>query len=142
METIFGFLLRASLGMTLFYIVYWVFLRKETFYKATRWFLLAALLTAVILPLFPVRYTVLTEMNADTSVYKTIAETFKNIPIVNVEKSATESFRWKHALLLVYLTGVAIFLLRLLSQTVILVYLAFKYKVKSMDGIRIVENEK
>ena len=142
MEPIFSFLLRASIGVVLFYLAYWFFLQKETFYKANRWFLLAALLTTVLLPLFPVRYTVFTEMNSDTSVYKTIADTFKNIPIVNVEKSTAESFRWEHAVLLVYITGAVIFSLRLLSQTIILVYLALKYKVKSIDGIRIVENEK
>ena len=43
METMFGFLLKASAGMALFYSVYWLFLRKETFYTANRWFLLAAL---------------------------------------------------------------------------------------------------
>ncbi|MBN2637435.1 MAG: hypothetical protein JXR61_14265, partial [Prolixibacteraceae bacterium] len=142
METIFSFLLRASLGMTLFYLVYWFFLRKETFYKATRWFLLAALLTAVLLPLFPIRYTVFTELNSDATVYKSIADTFKNIPNAHIDKSTAESFRWEYAVLLIYITGAAIFLLRLLSQTTILFYLSIKYKVKSLDGIRIVENEK
>ncbi len=142
METIFSFLLRASFGIALFYLVYWIFLGKETFYKANRWFLLAALLTAVLLPLFPISYTVITELNSGTTAYKTIADTFKNIPNANVDKSTSESFRWEYAVLLVYLTGVAIFLLRLLSQTTILIYLMIKYRVKSLDGIRIVENEK
>ncbi len=53
METIFNFLLRASSGIILFYLVYWFFLRKETFYKANRWFLMAALLMAVLLPHIP-----------------------------------------------------------------------------------------
>ena len=97
---------------------------------------------AVLLPLFPIRYIVFTELNSDATVYKTIADTFKNIPNANIDKSTSESFRWEYAVLLVYLTGVAIFLLRLLSQTTILIYLMIKYRVKSLDGIRIVENEK
>jgi len=43
---------------------------------------------------------------------------------------------------LVYLTGAAIFLFRLLSQTFILIHLMVKYRVKSFNGIRIVENDK
>ncbi len=142
METILNFLLKASSGIVLFYIVYWFFLRKETFYKANRWFLLAALLTAVILPLFPIRYSVLADPETDATVYRTIADTFKNIPVVNVHKSTAQGFNWEQALLLIYITGAAIFMLRLLSQTVILIYLMIKYRVKSLDGIRIVENER
>ncbi len=142
METIFNFLLKASSGIGLFYLVYWFFLRKETFYKANRWFLIVALLTAVLLPLFPLSYTVIAEPNSNTTVYNTIADTFKNIPVVKVDKSTTQIFHWEQVVLLIYLTGAAIFLLRLLSQTTILIYLMIKYRVKSQDGIRIVENEK
>lgn len=34
-----------------FYLLYWVFLRKETFYVGNRWYLLTGLLTSIILPL-------------------------------------------------------------------------------------------
>lgn len=34
-----------------FYLLYWVFLRKETFYVGNRWYLLAGLVTAIVLPL-------------------------------------------------------------------------------------------
>ncbi|BDB53196.1 M56 family metallopeptidase [Flavobacterium ammonificans] len=34
-----------------FYLLYWVFLRKETFYVGNRWYLLAGLVTSIILPL-------------------------------------------------------------------------------------------
>ncbi|HSH19120.1 MAG TPA: M56 family metallopeptidase, partial [Draconibacterium sp.] len=142
METIFAYLLKASSGIVLFYLVYWFFLRKETFYTANRWFLITALLMAVLLPLFPVQYSVLVEAENSITVFKTITDTFKNIPVVSPTEPTTTSFSLQQSILLIYLTGTAIFLLRLLTQTLILIQLMIKYRVKSLDGIRIVENEK
>src|SRR5680860_803378 len=142
METIFAFLIKSSTGMVLFYLVYWLFLRKETFYSANRWFLLIALISALLLPFFPVQYSVFIESENSKIVYKTISDTFKNIPVIATSETATESFNWQQAVLLVYITGAAIFLFRLLTQTFILIHLMIKYRIKSMDGVRIVENEK
>ena len=142
METIFAFLLKASSGIVLFYLVYWFFLRKETFYTANRWFLLTALLAAVFLPLFPVQYSVLVDPENSKTVFKSISDTFKNIPVVSASELPEERLNWQQAVLLVYLTGAALFLLRLLTQTFILIRLMIKYRIKSLDGIRIVENEK
>ena len=141
METIFLFLLKASAGMALFYLVYWLFLRKETFYSANRWFLLAALLSAILIPLFPVHYNVLVEPNENSAALKTIADTFKNIPVVQAEEFEN-GISWQQVLFIIYLTGASIFLLRLLTQTVILIRLMIKYRIKSLEGVNIVENEK
>ena len=53
-----------------------------------------------------------------------------------------KSINWQQAVLLIYLTGAAIFLFRLLVQSFILIHLMIKYRIKSLDGVRIVENEK
>ena len=52
METIYIYLLKASGLIALFYLAYYFLLRKETFFTANRFFLLAGLGTAVVLPLF------------------------------------------------------------------------------------------
>jgi TonB family protein len=142
METIFEFLLKASSGIALFYLVYWFFLRKETFYTANRWFLLTALLSAIFIAIFPVQYSVLIEAENNKTVFKSISDTFKNIPVVTDSELPTESFNWQQAVLLVYITGAALFLLRLLTQTFILIQLMIKHRIKSLDGTRVVENEK
>lgn len=141
METMFGFLLKASTGMALFYSVYWLFLRKETFYTANRWFLLVALLTSVLIPAFPLQYTVLVDQ-PETVTFKTIADTFKNIPVFTSHEIQPESFNWQRFVWLVYLVGVTIFFFRLLIQTVLLVWLILKSEPKFNAGIRIVENQK
>ncbi|HSO85290.1 MAG TPA: M56 family metallopeptidase [Draconibacterium sp.] len=143
METLFEFLARASAGITLLYIVYWTFLRNETFYRANRWFLLFALISAVLLSLFPLHYSVLVEPEKNTTIFQALNDTFKNIQPVQSEVSETnENFGWRNIILTIYITGTAIFLIRLLTQTVILIHLMFKCRIKSLDGIRIVENEK
>ncbi|WP_281225352.1 M56 family metallopeptidase [Flavobacterium aquiphilum] len=50
METLFINIVKSSGLIAVFYIAYYLLLRKETFFTANRWFLLAGLLTSVILP--------------------------------------------------------------------------------------------
>ena len=84
METLFAFLLKASLGIILFYLVYWLFLRNETFYKANRWFLLLALVTSVLIPAFPVKYAVMYETENVTGAFKAMTDAFRNAETVSV----------------------------------------------------------
>lgn len=50
METVFLYLLKASLLNVAFYAVYTVLLRKETFFCTNRWFLLSGLVISTVLP--------------------------------------------------------------------------------------------
>ncbi|REG96154.1 M56 family metallopeptidase [Flavobacterium aquicola] len=50
METLFIYIAKSSGLIALFFLAYYFLLRKETFFTANRWFLLAGLLTSVILP--------------------------------------------------------------------------------------------
>jgi beta-lactamase regulating signal transducer with metallopeptidase domain len=143
MESLFEFLIRSSAGITLLYIVYWMFLRNETFYHANRWFLVIALISSVLLPLFPLHYSVFVEPEKNTTIFQALNDTFKNIQSIQPEVSeTTDDFGWGNIILTIYITGTAIFLIRLLSQTIILSHLMIINRIKSFDGIRIVENEK
>ncbi|WP_346855856.1 M56 family metallopeptidase [uncultured Draconibacterium sp.] len=143
METLLIYLGNASAGIVLFYLMYWFFLRKETFHRANRIFLVLGLVFSVFLPLFPLQYSVLVEAENTGKAIKTISDTFKHIPVFADDTDmSTVDFGWQQAILLVYLTGAAIFLLRLLTQSFVLIHLMIKYRIKSINGIRIVENEK
>ncbi|AWK06102.1 peptidase M56 [Flavobacterium crocinum] len=50
MEALFIFILKSSGLLTMFYFAYISLLRKETFFNSSRWFLIAGLITAVVLP--------------------------------------------------------------------------------------------
>lgn len=51
METLLLYLLKSALLLSLFWGVYVLFLRKETFFSLNRWFLLLGILTAIGLPM-------------------------------------------------------------------------------------------
>ena len=51
MENLSIYFFKASSLTALFFIAYYVLLRKETFFKSNRWFLLAGLFTSALLPL-------------------------------------------------------------------------------------------
>ncbi len=143
METLFNFLIKASAGIALFYLVYRLFLQKETFHSANRWFLLAALFTSVAVPLFPVHYTISMETGNQTTAFQALSETFKNARLIDTAPEAAEiPFTVERTLLLIYFTGAVLFLLRLLTQTFVLAKLVLKNKIQSIEGIRIVENKK
>jgi hypothetical protein len=142
MNAVLTYLLNASIGIALFYSVFWLFLRNETFHRLNRSFLFLSLLLAVILPLFPLHYNVFVENTEQTSVPQTIPDTFQNIPIFNGNEEAGFTWNWEYALLLIYMTGASIFFLRLLVQTFIIVGIVIKYHIKTINGQHIVENEK
>ena len=143
MEALFDFLLRASAGIALFYALFWILLRNETFYNANRFFLLCVLLTSILLPLFPVHYTVLVENPNNQKVFHALSETFRNAQPAEIGMQIQQpTFSWKQATLMIYLTGAALFLIRLLAQSISLILLILKSKMKKIEEIRIVENEK
>ena len=142
METILLFLLKASVGMVVFYLLYWLLLSKETFYSANRWFLIGAVLVSAIVPLFPLQYTVFVDAGNSEPVLKTISDSFKNIPVVAEKNSLNQEFNWAVVLLAIYGTGAFIFFLRILTQTIVLLHLMFKHQPLSLNGVRIVKNEK
>jgi hypothetical protein len=78
MKTVLSILLQASVSMALLYAVYWFLLRKETFFQANRFYLVGALLLSVLLPIFPLKYTILVAQGEPT-VFEALAEAFHQI---------------------------------------------------------------
>ncbi|TXD81855.1 hypothetical protein ESY86_16655 [Subsaximicrobium wynnwilliamsii] len=44
------YLLKASAVLIIFYVCYYLFLRRETFFQTNRWFLLAGLVVSICIP--------------------------------------------------------------------------------------------
>ena len=143
METLFAFLIKASAGIALFYFVYWIFLRNETFHSANRIFLLLALASSVLIPLFPIHYLVLVTPEKNNALFSSLSSSFRNTPDVNKsDLFFSPGMNWEIGILFIYITGAALFLLRLMVQTFTLFYLILKHKIKLVNGFRIVENKK
>ena len=144
MSNLFYFFIQSSISMALLYLVYWVFLKKETYYSSNRFFLLFALTISIILPLSPIQYSVMVEGEMNTSnIFTEIGGALNGASYYKGSGfESGNSIGWIQVLLIVYLTGVSIFLLRLLTQTAILSIQILKNKSKYMEGLRIVETEK
>jgi beta-lactamase regulating signal transducer with metallopeptidase domain len=58
MESLLIYLAKATGLITLFFMAYYIFLKKETFFSSIRFFLLAGIVTSLLLPLFTITKTV------------------------------------------------------------------------------------
>ena len=106
-----------------FWLVYIVFLRKETFFRLNRWFLNIGLLASLIMPLFPVRYAVRIEP-------KVPVDLLDWVKLATVVPS-TESVQLNYWLL-AYVLGSVFFLIRFLRQTVPLLRMKKKAEIVTL----------
>jgi hypothetical protein len=130
------YLVRASLSMSLLYCVYWFFLKKETLFRVNRIYLISALVISMIIPMITLHYS--TSLPAVYSSDLIHANLFEE----SSGSTAGSLSGLSSAALIVYLTGVAIFLFRILWQFILLAAIIFKSESKWNDGTRVIENDK
>ncbi|WP_281632699.1 M56 family metallopeptidase [Flavobacterium luteolum] len=86
MEALFIFILKSSGLLAMFYFAYIFLLRKETFFNSSRWFLIAGLITSVIMPFVVYTKVIWIEappMPSPVPVITTTANTIESIPTSN-----------------------------------------------------------
>lgn len=141
MEPLFAFLIRSSAGIILFYIVYWIFLRNETFHHANRWYLIGALGLSVLIPLFPIRYAVPVEPLENIIFFQALNGPFNTVqPAQSLSTETPGGKDLTSILSAVYITGAFLVLLRLLIQMGFLTHLFTQSRIISREGIRFAEN--
>lgn len=142
MSTLMFILTQASIAMALLYAVYWFLLRKETFFQSNRFYLLGALLMSVLLPLFPMKYTIWVAQG-DPKVFEALSEAFKQIrPDESPVAEATSGFTPFNLLMIVYITGAGFVLLRLLWQTLRLLLELSQSESLVLHDVKIIENKR
>lgn len=144
MEYLLTYLLKASLGIVLFYLIYVLLLRKETFYLSNRLYLLFGLITALLLPAFPLTYVTPVQVASNATFYS-LTEGSLNALIAPTAAEAGNGSFWKDPITLItsiYIIGALVFFLRLLVQTISVV-IRLKYGEKSFyNGVQLVEIKK
>lgn len=133
METFLYYCLKAGLVLIWFWIIYRLFLQKETFYRFNRFFLLTGMVTALLLPLYTVHYTVeilpaemmvytTTETDAETNRVAAAMYIANESGLINhfdhgtesvaaVEKKSVLTALFRNGLPVVYITGALVLLL-------------------------------
>ncbi|MBS7253755.1 M56 family metallopeptidase [Flavobacterium branchiicola] len=140
MEALFIFIAKSSSLIAVFYFAYYFLLRKETFFNSNRYFLLAGLLTAVILPLIiytkvvwiepiPVSYTLPANYNHVTSFSPKIVE------------NDTFEINWFLVSLTVYTIGFSAFLIKFAIDFYSLNNVLKGKKIKQQEDFKFIDVE-
>jgi len=132
MDSLFTYLLQSGACLTLFYAVYWLFLRRETFFTLNRIYLLAAAALSFLLPLF----------RLPSPFFQTVIMLPATVPAVPASASgvgATSAFLTPlSVLLLVYFSGVAILLARFFLRLTRIVRTIRACGCRRQRGLRLV----
>jgi hypothetical protein len=105
METLFIYCIKSSGLIGMFYLAYYFLLRKETFFNSNRWFLLAGLITSVVLPL--VVFTKIVWVAPSPT-----AIDWSKIPVTTPIDNETFEINWYIIFGIVYSIGLLVFLLK------------------------------
>jgi TonB family protein len=109
METLATYLIKSSVWLTGFALVYALFLRNERFFVLNRIYLVSGILVSIIFPLFTWHYTVVLPVVPTTEVFE---------PQVQGITEVSEPFLTQNVLLLfTYISGIAYLIFRILRQT-------------------------
>ena len=94
MEALFIFILKSSGLLAMFYFAYIFLLRKETFFNSSRWFLMAGLITSVVLPFVVYTKVIWVEappVPAPDPIITTTTTDVSNIPTSNHEAAVYDT---------------------------------------------------
>ncbi|MFN7099837.1 MAG: M56 family metallopeptidase [Flavobacterium sp.] len=87
MEPLQLYFIKASSLLALFFAVYYVLLRKETFFTGNRWFLLLGLVTSAVFPLLTYTEIIWVDPNPNPI-------DWSNIPVSNYKTEAPPTINW------------------------------------------------
>ncbi len=139
MEALIQYGFQFSIAITLFYGLYLLILRNETFYNANRYYLIFGLILAVILPLFPISYVSPISLGSNADFFS-LSDKYASDHTLAIEEGATQNtWTFIDFLIAFYVLGIIIFLARLIWQS-----LNVSKKIKSSDyiiieGIKVID---
>ena len=135
-----NFILESGISLSVFAMIYILFLRKETFFKLNRLFLLSSVLFSVVLPFLKFRiYDADPVMLAEITVmpYKNLIEAV-TVYGKDLSGSVEEAILSANLIILIYVAGVVFFLGRFLFRLVVLCRLISKNHIQHLHGFYLV----
>jgi len=133
MNSFITYLLHSSVMLVVLYAVYWLFLRKETFFLVNRIYLLLTVSLSLLLPLFEFRV-----LQHITPTSMTILLEAVTISPEKVGKAVTAHISGFEMVSMIYFAGLAIFLLRLIFKFVQIWIIVKRNKIIRKEGLNIV----
>nr|WP_315148792.1 M56 family metallopeptidase [uncultured Flavobacterium sp.] len=105
METLFIYLVKSSGLIGLFYLSYFALLRKETFFNSNRWYLLAGLISSVVLPMLV--FTKIVWVDPTPSNFD-----WSKLPVTAPIKEESFEINWFLVVSFLYSIGILVFLIK------------------------------
>lgn len=140
MNNMVNFILESGISLSVFAIIYMLLLRKETFFKLNRFFLLSSVLFSVVLPflhfqVFNANPVMLSEITVTP--YRNLIEAV-TVYGKDLSGSIEQVILSANAVVLVYLAGVAFFLVRFLVRMLKIFLLVSRHHIQQMNGFKLV----
>ena len=133
MNAILIYLAESALSLAVFYAIYWLFLRKETFFRVNRFYLLSMITFSFVFPLLPAGWI----PSAPSATMAVILEPVLISP-GKMDETLGAHVQWVELAGLVYFTGILVFLLRFLVQLAQIYLIARRFGISSHHGLRVV----
>lgn len=144
MNSAVNFIIESGISLSFLSLIYILFLRKETFFKLNRLFLLGSVLFSVILPflkfkIFAPQPVMLAEITVTP--YRNLIEA---VTVYSRGFSGTveQAILSTNLLIIIYLLGIVFFFGRFLFRVIQLLLLVRKNQVQALDGFKLVVLEK
>ncbi|MEI7896377.1 MAG: M56 family metallopeptidase [bacterium] len=133
MNTLFIYLFESATCLAVLYSIYWIFLRRETFFRVNRFYLLAMVCFSIVLPLLPWNLIV-----SHPSASMTILLEPVIITPAKLETAMQADTNWIGMAAWLYLAGVMFFLVRFALRLFQLHRIAGNSRISERLGRRVV----
>lgn len=133
MNDLFRYLIQSSVCLAALYLVYWLFLRKDTFFSINRIYLVLTVIFSLVIPLLSFRF-----LSSETITPVMIFLEPVLITPEKIDSIAVSHLSWMEAITVIYFTGMIIFTLRFLIQLIQLWVIVRENGVTSRDGLKLV----
>ncbi|WP_303922607.1 M56 family metallopeptidase [Draconibacterium sediminis] len=140
MNNLINFIIESGISLSLLALIYVLFLRKETFFRLNRLFLLFSILFSVILPFLHFRvYAPQSNMLAEVTVtpYRNVLEAV-TIYGQDLSGAMVNSISSSKIIILIYLLGLIFFLGRMIFRIIQILMIISKNEMQHIDNYRFV----
>ncbi len=134
METL-TYITKSASILSLFYLVYFIVLRKDTFFTKNRFYLIGGIITSLLLPLVVFTKTIYVEAPVSDSIISYAYNTISN-PIID---SPSYAIDWWNMITIIYFIGVLFMSFRFIKQLISLYNLINTNTYHETNGFRFIK---
>jgi len=127
MSDLLRYIVECGVCLALFYIIYWVLLKDETYFLLNRFYLVSALALSFVIPGFNI-----------TSPFRTAGAVSGPVSLGQVQAFPARSLGFGEVLLIAYMAGVLVYLMRFVFHLIKLRSVVRRYGLQVRRGIKIV----